>query len=505
MAFLRLIPGAEHVGDPDAMIVDVTTDSRLVQPGWAFVAVKGDDFDGNEAIADAIASGAVVVVGEGKYEAQPGVVMVTVPNARLAFARMVNAYMDEPSRGLRFFGVTGTNGKTTVATILEQIYKASGRETAFIGTTGVRYHDVNIDTGFTTPELRTLNELFYTLKKSRIDSVFMEVSSHALHQHRIEGVAFHGAIFTNLTHDHLDYHGTMEEYALTKKLLFDRLTLDAIAVVNGEDPMAAYMVKDCKARRVITVGEGDTNVIEIDDIVCNTLGISYSMCLPPAKRGGAPLELHFRSPLIGRFNVINTALCAAMAIHDGIPHDVVIDAIRNITSPSGRMERYPLINGAVAVVDYAHTPDALQNALKVLREILPSGAKLHVVFGCGGARDKSKRKDMGRVAAELADRVYITSDNPRTENPQFIVDCVHEGTVGVTKKGPGRRGTANISAIVDRRNAIRKALDTAKPQDIVLIAGKGHETYQIIGTDRMSFSDVNEVAAWNADHRKKPL
>ncbi len=504
MAFLRLIPGAEAVGDPDAMIVDVTTDSRQVQPGWAFVAVKGEDFDGNAAIADAIERGAVVVVAEGLQEAKVGVVFVNVPNARLAFARMVNAYMDNPSRGLRFFGVTGTNGKTTVATVLEQIYRAAGRETAFIGTTGVRYHDVSIDTGFTTPELRTLNELFYTLKKNRIDSVYMEVSSHALHQHRVEGVAFHGAVFTNLTHDHLDYHGTMEEYAAVKKKLFDGLSMDAIAVLNGEDAWAGFMTKNCKARRIITVGESEENTIQIEDIVCNTNGVSYTMCLPPIKRGGAPVTLHVRSPLIGRFNVMNTALCAAMAIHDGVPHDVIVECLRTANAPSGRMERYPLVNGAVAVVDYAHTPDALQNSLRVLREIVPKGAKLHVVFGCGGSRDTSKRAEMGRIAAELADRVIVTSDNPRTEDPQAIIDCIEGGTVGVLKKGPGRRGAANITTIVDRRLAIRKALDDSKSQDIVLIAGKGHETYQIVGTDKMSFSDVTEVASWNADLRNKP-
>lgn len=504
MAFLRLIPGAVPVGDPDAMIVDVTTDSRQVLPGWAFVAVKGDDFDGNAVIADAIERGAVVVIAEGTFEPQKGVVFVSVPNARLAFARMVNAYMDEPSRGLRFFGVTGTNGKTTVATVLEQIYKAAGRETAFIGTTGVRYHDVSIDTGFTTPELRTLNELFYTLKKQRIDSVYMEVSSHALHQHRVEGVAFHGAIFTNLTRDHLDYHGTMEEYAQTKKQLFDGLSMEAIAVLNGEDPWSAMMVKNCKARRIITVGESDENTVQIENIVCNTHGVSYTMSLPPVKRGGAPLTLSIQSPLIGRFNAMNTALCAAMAIHDGLPHDLITECLRTAHGPSGRMERYPLVNGAVAVVDYAHTSDALENALRVLREILPQGGKLHVVFGCGGGRDTGKRPEMGRISAELADRVVITSDNPRTEDPQAIIDQIVSGTVGVSKKGPGRRGSATITDIADRRTAIRKCLDASKSGDIVLIAGKGHEMYQIIGTDRMSFSDVTEVAMWNADLRNKP-
>jgi len=504
MAFLRLIPGAEPVGDPDAMIVDVTTDSRQVQPGWAYVAIKGEGFDGNDAIPEAIERGAVVVVAEGVQEAKAGVVFVNVPNARQAFARMVNAYMGDPSRGLRFFGVTGTNGKTTVATLLEQIYACAGSETAFIGTTGVRYHDVAIDTGFTTPELRTLNELFFELKKNRIDSVYMEVSSHALHQHRVEGIAFHGAIFTNLTHDHLDYHGTIEEYAAVKKKLFDGLSMDAIAVLNGEDKWASYMTKDSKARRVITVGESEENVVQIEDIVSNTHGVSYSLCFPPAKRGGAPVTLHIRSPLIGRFNVMNTALCVAMAVHDGIPHDAIIECLRTAQGPSGRMERYPLVNGAVAVVDYAHTPDALQNALSVLREILPKGAKLHVAFGCGGARDNTKRKDMGRIAAEHADRVVLTSDNPRTEDPQAIIDQIQSGTEGVSKKGPGRRGAATITAIADRRAAIRKALDASKPGDIVLIAGKGHETYQIIGTDKMSFSDVTEVAMWNADLRNKP-
>lgn len=501
LAFLRRIPNAIVHGDGDVMMIDVTADSRTVRPGFAFVAIRGSAHDGHTKIDEAIQAGAVAVIGEipqpeSMLESSPHVTYVQVPDSRLAYARMVHALHDNPIRGLRLFGVTGTNGKTTVATILRGLETALGRETGFIGTTGIDYDGVHLDATHTTPDVRRLIELLLDMKARRVDTVCMEVSSHALHQHRVEGLEFSGAIFTNLTRDHLDYHGTMDDYARSKKMLFDGLSPESIAVLNGDDGWADFIKSDCKARKVLTVGIDDENSVVIEDVVLSAHGSEFTLCFPAVKRGDAPRDLHIRTPLLGSFNVMNVALCVTMAVAHGASYDVVQRAIASVQGPPGRMERYPLMNGATAVVDYAHTPDALRVALATLRELLPANGKLSVVFGCGGDRDAGKRGEMGAIAAEGADTIIVTNDNPRTESPENIADAIVKGV-----KGAKQSRCTQMSVELDRRQAIRTALDSVQRGDIILVAGKGHETYQIIGTERLSFRDVEEIARWNAERR----
>ncbi len=494
LALLRLLPDAVVQGQADTMILHTTADSRHVVAGSLFVAIRGTSFDGHSTIKDAIEKGAVCVVVDMDYDRTtipPSITVVAVPDTRLAYARIVHFIRNQPSDGLRIYGVTGTNGKTTCATILEQLFRTSGRTTGFIGTTGIRYDGTIQDFGYTTPHVDVLCDIFVAMRKHRVDTVCMEVSSHALDQYRTYGIRFSAALFTNLTHDHLDYHGTMEAYAATKKRLFDGLEQDAAAIVWGDDPYAALMVKDCKARRIVRVGTNDDNDVIVEDVSVGAHGTTFTLVLPPRHRTDVPHDLVITTQLIGRFNVANAALCAVTAIQEGMPPAKVAECMARIKGPAGRMERYPLASGAVAVVDYAHTPDALEQALTVLQELVPSGSKLYTVFGCGGDRDATKRPVMGRIATEHADHAWITNDNPRSENPGRIAEGILSGIADKT--------LATVE--LDRRLAITQALDRAKPGDIVLIAGKGHETYQVIGTDRIHFSDVGEVAHWNAAHR----
>jgi UDP-N-acetylmuramoyl-L-alanyl-D-glutamate--2,6-diaminopimelate ligase len=490
LAIVRLLPGAIVHGDGDAMAVDVTNDSRQVQRGWIFVAIAGTNVDSHEHIAAAVASGASGVIGQRPFDDVAlmlgKVPYVQVADSRLAFAIATHLMLNEPTRGVRFYGVTGTNGKTTCATILEQIFASAGRVVGFIGTTGIRYAGSDLPSDYTTPHARALCDVILRMKDAGVDTICMEVSSHALDQHRVYGVQFQGAMFTNLTRDHLDYHGTMDAYAAAKKKLFDGLPTDAVAVVNADDAWAEAMTRDCKARTIVRVGLDDDATAQIDDVELTSHGTSFSLTLPHASSA-----MRIATPLVGAFNVTNVALCAVMAVKAGIEPSKVVDILRSVRGPAGRMERYVLASGAVAVVDYAHTPDALRNALVTLRELV-GRARLHVVFGCGGDRDKGKRPEMGRIASDLADVLWITSDNPRSEDPQAIIDEIRRGV-------HGDRSCVEIHE--DRAVSIRAALDDARPGDIVLIAGKGHETYQIIGAERRHFSDMEQVAAWNAAHR----
>jgi len=502
LALLRHLPHAEVHGASDVMVLDVASDSREVQPGWLFVAIRGGQYDGHDAIASAIDRGATVVIGdlpldEVRFKGPQLATYVRVEDTRLALARIVHAILDEPSKGLRVYGVTGTNGKTTCATILEQLFASVGLQAGFIGTTGIRYAGKSIDATHTTPHARALCDFFTEMKSNRVDVVSMEVSSHALDQYRVGGIDFAGAIFTNLTHDHLDYHETMDRYSDAKKKLFDSLSPSAVAVVNGDDAYAAHMTRDCVARRIIRVGEDESNDVQITDVEIGAHGTRFTLVVPGKHVRDGGQELYISTPLIGRFNVTNAALCAVMAIQEGIKAADVKAGMQVVRGPAGRMERYGLTSGAVAVVDYAHTPDALQKALEVVREILPDGGRLHVVFGCGGDRDAGKRPVMGGIAARLADAVWVTSDNPRTENPNTIIDGIR---VGIEQELKGKKAEG-IHIIPDRRKAISEALDHAQAHDIVLIAGKGHETVQVVGAERRHHSDVEEVARWNQAKR----
>ncbi len=471
--------------------VDVTTDSRSVRPGWIFVAIRGSNFDGHSVVEAAVANGALAVVVERAPDVPLSVPMVVVPDARLAYAQLVQEICAYPARGMRVYGVTGTNGKTTCATLLEQLFRADQHRVGFIGTTGNRYGGVTHTTNYTTPHAHALADLFVDMRDHGVATVCMEVSSHALDQHRVWGIDFRGAVFTNLTRDHLDYHKTLENYARAKKRLFDMLPVDASAVFNADSEWTSYMKRNCQAARAVTVGMGPDAEVRIVDVQLQLHGATFTLVRQRSDLAMLPPSVTLTTKLLGGFNVMNAALCAVLCMLDGMPAERVGTLIANVTGPAGRMERYPLRSGAVGVVDYAHTPDALENALHVLRDLAQSKqSRIHVVFGCGGDRDRGKRPEMGRIAAELADSVVITSDNPRSEAPADIIRHILGGI-----EGPA---TERVTVIEDRRSAIHAALAAAGDGDIVLVAGKGHEEYQIIGADRLPFSDAAEIQSWDA-------
>ncbi len=486
---------SEITGAPDTMVRRVSADSRQVQPEDLFVAVRGTVIDGHSKIADAVQRGATVVVGEGHVSdldfngEEPG---ITVTYVRVSDSRRAHAHMLRLSRKdirtalaeMEFYGVTGTNGKTTVATVLADIFEGAGRNTGFIGTTGIRYAGRSIVATHTTPDVDRLYEIITDMYSAGVNTVVMEVSSHALDQQRIDGIPVSGAIFTNLTRDHLDYHETMEHYATAKELLFRSLAPDAIAVMNGDDEWMPYMKMHTSSQHVLSVGHAPEHAVGIANETVGIDGCSFDLSVLGQD------TVRITTPLIGSFNIMNTALAASMALAASVDPRDVAKAVAASTGPLGRMQRISLGQGATAIVDYAHTPDALSNVLRTLSPLLKdSSSTLIVVFGCGGDRDRGKRPEMGAIAGEFADEVWVTSDNPRTEDPQGIVDEIVEGMA------EGARESAHVE--LDRRTAIAAAITSAAESDIVLIAGKGHEEYQVVGMDRLPFSDVAVVREIN--------
>jgi len=494
LAMLRRLPGASVIGTADVVCLDVTRDHRTVGPGSLYVAIPGSRVDGHRFIEDAIEFGAVAIVGQQPCPADCTVPYVQVADAGHAYARLIFAFFDDPQEGMRLYAVTGTNGKTSCTYMLQQLLADAGREAALIGTTGMKFGGRWYPAQHTTPDARVLAEVLKEMRRERVDTVCMEVSSHALQQSRVDGLRYHGAIFTNLSHDHLDYHGSMERYAAAKALLFAGLSPEAVAIFNADDEWTPTMRKDCRARRQITVGETEDATITIADINCTQVGSTFSLVLPPNKRGGVPRDVEFSIPLLGKFNVMNAAYCAVLALQESVPIHRVQQSLAMLKAPAGRMEKYIVGTGITAVVDYAHTPDALRQALASLRAVLPARHALTVVFGCGGDRDKTKRAEMGRIAAAGANKVVLTSDNPRSEPPHGIIADIAEGI--------HERYASRVHVEIDRRQAIRTALAAARKGDIVLIAGKGHELEQIIGDERIAFSDAQEVLAWN--RKRKP-
>jgi len=483
---------AEITGLSDVAIQRVVADSRVVRPQDLFVAVRGTVIDGHDKIAEAVERGATVVVGDrhiaevdfGHHHSHRSieVTYVRVPNSRTAHACLLRTTRPEIRQALaaiRFIGVTGTNGKTTVATVLEQCLQQLGEPVGFIGTTGYRFGGREVDATHTTPDVERLYELIVQAKDLGVRTMVMEVSSHALDQDRVDGLPFAVAAFTNLTRDHLDYHQTMEDYASAKQRLFNGLAPTSIAVLCGDDPWATFMKRDCPAERIVLVGRQPENTSRISNEEAALDGSRYTL-------EGLPLETR----LVGAFNVLNTALCAAILRELGYDPSAIQQAITAAPGAAGRMQQIRLPNGALAVVDYAHTPDALENALSTLRPLLAgTSGRLQVVMGCGGERDRGKRPIMGEIAARGADQVWITSDNPRREDPAAIID---EILTGIPEQIAGSEA---VRVIEDRREAIVAACLSAAPSDIVLIAGKGHENYQIIGVERHPFSDADVVAS----------
>lgn len=467
----------------DVEVRGIRYDSRLVEKGDCFVAIAGQGTDGHRYLQDAISRGAAVVVVQDDNAIPDslcmhhGVIKIVVADTRKALALLSANFYDHPSKELIMVGVTGTNGKTTTTHLIKSMLEVSGRKTGLIGTIGYQIGNRSLSATHTTPESLELNKLLAQMVEEGCTAVSMEVSSHSLHQSRVHGIRFATAVFTNLTQDHLDYHRTMEEYFAAKQILFETLDPSACTVTNRDDDWGRRIFAAARTK-TLSYGydaEADVRVAGANLSLDGTmLNIEY--------RGRTSA---IRSSLLGRFNIYNLLAAYAAGISLEIPPDEIAKGLERVSAIKGRFERIPSPFGWTAIIDYAHTPDALEKALRAIHEVLPRERRgaLLAVFGAGGDRDAAKRPLMGAVAAELADLCIVTSDNPRTEDPGKIIDDI--------LKGMGDRSRVVVEP--DRRKAIRAALSRAKAGDVVLIAGKGHEEYQIIGTTRVHFSDHEVV------------
>jgi len=483
MQFDELLTSAGlHAKGPVAQVEvsAVVYDSRLAGPGACFVAVRGSEHDGHDFIAAAVQARCAAVVCEDPAEVPDAAPHAVVDDTHAALGRLAQAVAGNPAARLVNVGITGTNGKTTVAHLIYNILQTAGRATALLGTVGYETGRRSVESNATTPDPVTLAETMDEMVRAGRTDLVMEVSSHALDQDRTAGVDFRAAVFTNISGDHLDYHKTIENYAAAKQRLFESLAPGATAVINRDDEFADQMAD--AARRagadVVFYGLSDScdyrgEIVSLDDS-----GARFDVVTADGRR------IEIRSPMIGMHNVLNSLSAIAACEALGVDAGRIASALASGRVVPGRLEPVPWSGDFRVFVDYAHTDDALVNVLSALNEI--KRGRLIVVFGCGGDRDRTKRPRMGRVAARLADRVVVTSDNPRSEDPQSIIDQVMEG-VGASDRD-------RCEVCVDRRQAIEIAAKIAEPGDIVLIAGKGHETYQEISGRRIDFSDVQTAS-----------
>ena len=478
---IKHVPNARCTGDGGVIVTGVAYDSRKVKQGDMFVALKGSARDGHNYIKDAVSRGAVAVVVQENMAQSPSVPVVYVPNSRRALATLASAYYDWPQKKLVLIGITGTNGKTTTSYLIESILQAAGLRPGVIGTINYRYMDSTCPAPVTTPESLDLMRSFRKILDMGATHGVVEVSSHALDQGRVAECSFDVGVFTNLTRDHLDYHGSMEAYFKAKSILFSKLLKNGKAdrtraVINGDSaygkklaavstgPVSFYGVKgqwDVTARKVVV----------------DSRGLRGRLVTPAG-------EVDFSCPLLGKFNLYNVLAAAATTVSLGLPLGAVVKGLINVSHVPGRLEPIDSPLGITVVVDYAHTPDALENVIRTLRGL--TQGRIITVFGCGGDRDKGKRPQMGQIAVSLSDLTIITSDNPRTENPLSIIRDIVKG---ITQ---GKEGTEYLVE-ADREKAIEAAIKKAAKGDFVLIAGKGHESYQIVGSEKRYFDD-REVA-----------
>lgn len=460
-------------GPQPAKIGALTQDSREVTGGSVFIAVKGTRVDGHKFIDDAISCGAGVIICEEVVSHKQNVCFVEVKDTRSLIGPLAQAFQNNPAKHLTLIGITGTNGKTTVATLVYQVLAQLGARPALLGTIEKRFGDEVMDSRLTTSDPIELARDMRRMAEVGSTHLVMEVSSHALEQQRTAGLDFAVAAFTNLSHDHLDYHSGFEDYAQTKKLLFDGLRSDAHAVINADDRYAELMTEDCSAQ-VTKFGFLEDAGIPCRVISSTTEGLTLTIG-----------KTEITSPLVGTFNAYNIAEAFIICRTLGYEETAVAVALSSAAGAAGRMERilFEDTGAPVVLVDYAHTPDALENVLVTLSELKTEDQILHVVFGCGGNRDKAKRPKMASVSEKYADRVTITSDNPRDEDPDAIIDDAMKGF----------RYPDSIIRISNRKEAIEQAVAKADANTILLIAGKGHETYQEINGVRRHFDD-REIA-----------
>lgn len=454
-------------------VLGITLDSRKVGKNWIFVATKGLNSDGHSFIMEALNRGTCAVICENEnipveIFIHSNSVRILVNDSRIALAELANVYYGNPSERVKLIGVTGTNGKTTTTYFIKKILEKSGHTTGLLGTIANYIADEKLDSDFTTPESIELNKLLQKMADAGCEYIVMEVSSHALQMKRVHGLKYSAALFTNLTSEHLDFHKSFDNYLAAKKILFDNLEDKRFAIVNSDDLSSAKIVSDCKAYKT-SFGMSTNSEYTISGITVNLDGTSFTL-----KHAGKSYQIHTR--LIGEFNAYNAAGAFALCHNLGINPESIRIAIENTEQVPGRFE---VIKGKnkYAVVDYSHTPDSLEKAITNLRKV--AGAReLITVVGCGGDRDAIKRPVMGKLATDLSDKVILTNDNPRSEDPLLIINQMVEGISG-----------SNYRVELDRKLAIKSAILESSEDAVILIAGKGHEDYQIIGNVRNHFSD----------------
>ena len=467
---LYKVNALEAMGDTSVEINQIHFDSRNVKRGDVFVAVNGTQVDGHRFIAQCIEQGAAVIVCETlPNDIAKDVTYIKVSNSAEALGQMASNFYGQPSSKLKLIGITGTNGKTSTVTMLFNLFRSLGYQVGMLSTVSNRIGDNEIKATHTTPDAVQLNALLQDMVDAGCDYCFMEVSSHAIVQSRTAGLDFDGGIFSNITHDHLDFHKTFNEYIKAKKGFFDSLKKDAFALTNIDDKNGMVMLQNCKATK-LTYG-------------LNALA-NYKARIIENSFSGLHLELNNKElyvPVVGKFNAYNILAVYATAMELGAEEIEVLQELSKISTAEGRFEYLQSTDGIFAIVDYAHTPDALKNVLATINDIRGGNEQLICVVGAGGDRDKTKRPEMAEIAADMSNRVILTSDNPRTEDPEEILNDMEAG-IPVDRK----RITLRIS---DRREAIRTAVALAQPGDIVLVAGKGHEKYQEVNGVRHHFDD----------------
>jgi UDP-N-acetylmuramoyl-L-alanyl-D-glutamate--2,6-diaminopimelate ligase len=461
-------------GGTNVAIEHISIDSRTIRPMSVFVAISGTLTDGHQFIDQCIRQGAVAIVCERMPEQlQNGVTYIQVQDSSEALGYIACNYYDNPSEKIKIVAVTGTNGKTTTATLLYRLFRAMGHKTGLLSTVVNKINDQALASTHTTPNAIALNELLGRMVEAGCTHCFMEASSHALHQNRLTGIRLTGALFTNITHDHLDYHGTFNEYIKAKKKLFDQLPAQAFAITNSDSKYGDIMLDHCKAKHksyaLKTMADYKARILEnsFDGLHMQLDG----------------KEVYTR--LIGSFNAYNLLLVYATGVELGIDKDLLMTTLSGLEAPEGRFEYVRSNSGIIGIVDYAHTPDALDNVLSTLHDIRKGDQNIITLIGCGGDRDKTKRPEMARIAFENSNRTILTSDNPRSENPEDILKDMQSGLRA--------EQLAQCLSLVDRKEAIKMACVLAQPGDIILVAGKGHEKYQEIAGVKHDFDDYQTL------------
>ncbi len=461
------------LGTTDVSVNAIQFDSRKIVANDVFVAIKGSLSDGHLFIEKAISLGATTIICETLPEnISAETTFIVVKDSNIALAHIANNYFDNPSSKLKLIGITGTNGKTTVASLLFQLFQKAGFKVGLLSTVKIMVNNTEHKATHTTPDSLTINSYLNEMVENGVTHCFIEVSSHGIHQKRTHGLNFEGGIFTNITHDHLDYHNTFAEYRDVKKAFFDQLPKTAFALTNIDDKNGQFMLQNCEAKKLTYALKSYAD---------------YKALILENQLSGLLLKINENEVwvrLIGSFNAYNLLAIFGTAVELGIEKLEALRLLSELESVSGRFQ-FIVHNGITAIVDYAHTPDALENVLKTIADIRTKNETLITVVGCGGDRDKTKRPIMARIASENSDKTIFTSDNPRTENAETIIAEMEAGVLPSDFK--------KIISITDRKQAIKTAVQFAKPKDIILIAGKGHENYQEINGVRHHFDDMELV------------